>query len=84
MRVTKNNSSQILNRDEVVLIQTPQPFEISQLRKAYKQGYSIKFTDDASVVEMAGFKINLVEGERKNIKITYPEDLELSNLLLKL
>lgn len=75
--------SVVVNRDEFVLIQTPQTFEISQLRNAYQQPYQLKFTDDASVVEEAGFNINLVEGERNNLKITYPEDLELANLLLK-
>ncbi len=82
VRKLKNNESKILNRDELVLVQTPQTFEISQLRKAYQQHYKTKFTDDASVVERAGFKINLIEGERNNLKITYPEDLELANLLI--
>lgn len=82
IRKIKKVGSKILNRDKVVLIQTPQTFEISQLRKAYQQHYKPKFTDDASVVEKAGFKINLIEGERHNIKITYPEDLELANFLL--
>jgi len=81
IRKIKNGESKILNRDEVVLIQTPQTFEIAQLRKAYQQHYKPKFTDDASVVEKAGFKINLIEGERHNLKITYPEDLELANFL---
>jgi 2-C-methyl-D-erythritol 4-phosphate cytidylyltransferase len=82
-RVKTDTESKIINREELVLIQTPQTFEISQLRIAYQQHYKTKFTDDASVVEKAGFKINLIEGERNNLKITYPEDLELANLLLK-
>ena len=83
VRKVKDKESKIINRDELVLIQTPQTFEISQLRTAYQQHYKSKFTDDASVVEKAGFKINLIEGERNNIKITYPEDLELASFLLK-
>ena len=83
VRKIKDKESKIINRDELVLIQTPQTFEISQLRTAYQQHYKAKFTDDASVVEKAGFKINLIEGERNNIKITYPEDLELAGFLLK-
>ncbi len=82
-KIDKENSK-ILNREKIVLIQTPQTFEINQLRKGYQQHYKPKFTDDASVVEEAGFKINLIEGERNNLKITYPEDLKLANLLLKL
>lgn len=83
VRKVKGQESKIVNRDEILLIQTPQTFEIGQLRTAYRQPYKTKFTDDASVVEKAGFKINLVEGERNNLKITYPEDLELANLLIK-
>lgn len=82
IRQVKPEASKILNRDEIVLMQTPQTFEIGQLRKAYQQSYKPKFTDDASVVEKAGFKINLIEGERNNLKITYPEDLKLANLLI--
>lgn len=84
IRKTKGKESKILNRDEIVLVQTPQTFQISQLRKGYEQPYTSKFTDDASVVEKAGFKINLIEGERNNLKITYPEDLVLANLLVQL
>ncbi len=82
-RIDKENSK-VVNREKIVLIQTPQTFEINQLRKAYQQHYKPKFTDDASVVEKAGFKINLIEGERNNLKITYPEDLKLASLLVKL
>lgn len=82
IRRIKNGESKILNRDDIVLIQTPQTFQINQLRIGYQQPYKPKFTDDASVVEKAGFKINLIEGERSNLKITYPEDLELAGFLL--
>ncbi|MEJ5995335.1 2-C-methyl-D-erythritol 4-phosphate cytidylyltransferase [Pedobacter sp. Du54] len=83
IRKVKNEKSKILNREEIVLIQTPQTFEIGQLRKGYQQHYKPKFTDDASVVEKAGFQINLIEGERNNLKITYPEDLELASFLIR-
>jgi 2-C-methyl-D-erythritol 4-phosphate cytidylyltransferase len=83
IRRLKGDVSKVINRDELLLIQTPQTFEISQLRTAYQQHYKSKFTDDASVVEKAGYKINLIEGERNNIKITFPEDLELAHFLSK-
>ena len=41
------------------------------------------FTDDASVMEAAGHRIRLVEGHRKNSKITVPEDLLLAEYWLK-
>jgi 2-C-methyl-D-erythritol 4-phosphate cytidylyltransferase len=74
--------SSTLNRDELYLIQTPQTFSSKQLENAYKQPYTNSFTDDASVVERAGFVINLLEGERSNIKITYSQDMALAGFLL--
>jgi 2-C-methyl-D-erythritol 4-phosphate cytidylyltransferase len=64
-------------------VQTPQTFVSNQLITAYQQTYSNTFTDDASVVEKAGFKINLIDGERNNFKITYEEDLKLASFLIK-
>ena len=78
-----DQDSEALNRDELYLIQTPQTFQMEQLKKAYLQPYRNEFTDDASVVERAGFSINLIPGERRNIKITYPQDLEMASFLLK-
>ncbi|MBB6502108.1 2-C-methyl-D-erythritol 4-phosphate cytidylyltransferase [Pedobacter cryoconitis] len=79
----EGQNSEALNRNELFMIQTPQTFQIEQLRKAYLQPYRNEFTDDASVVERAGFNINLLTGERNNIKITYPQDLELASFLLQ-
>ena len=81
-RIKSTTESTILNREEIVLIQTPQTFQVNQLRSAYQQVYQERFTDDASVVEEAGFKINLIEGERNNLKITFPEDLHLASLII--
>jgi 2-C-methyl-D-erythritol 4-phosphate cytidylyltransferase len=78
VRQLKNGISRSLLRDEIYLVQTPQTFQSSQLIKAYQQPYSEKFTDDASVVEAAGFQINLIEGHFRNIKITFPEDLAIA------
>lgn len=82
-KLVSETNSEIINRDELVLVQTPQTFHVSQLRVAYQQHYHSKFTDDASVVESAGYNINLIDGERNNFKITYQEDLELANFLMK-
>lgn len=71
-----------LNRDEIFLIQTPQVFSSSILNKAYKQEYRSTFTDDASVVEQSGVQVKLTEGELKNIKITFPEDILLAEYYL--
>ena len=82
VRQKKGNSSLSLNRDEIYLVQTPQTFQFELLNKAYKQEYRNEFTDDASVVERIGVTINLIEGESKNLKITFPEDLVLAEFYL--
>ncbi|RLD82834.1 MAG: 2-C-methyl-D-erythritol 4-phosphate cytidylyltransferase [Bacteroidetes bacterium] len=70
-----------IDRSKLSLIQTPQVFKIDILKKAYKQKYKESFTDDASVIEEMGEKINLVEGNRENIKITNSIDLVMAEAL---
>lgn len=83
IRQLKDNTSIALTRDEIYLVQTPQTFQSEQLKKAYEQAYTPNFTDDASVVEALGFNIHLVDGSHKNIKITFPEDIAIVELLMK-
>ncbi|RNL52541.1 2-C-methyl-D-erythritol 4-phosphate cytidylyltransferase [Pedobacter jejuensis] len=83
VRMLSENKTSALKRNEIYLVQTPQTFTLDVLKKAYQQDFSSYFTDDASVVELAGYDINIVEGERNNIKITHPIDLELAELLMK-
>jgi 2-C-methyl-D-erythritol 4-phosphate cytidylyltransferase len=64
-----------VDRSRYFLVQTPQTFRLSLIKKAYNQKYLKKFTDDASVLEELGYSINMVEGNRENIKITFPQDL---------
>ncbi|WP_293787987.1 2-C-methyl-D-erythritol 4-phosphate cytidylyltransferase [uncultured Pedobacter sp.] len=83
VRLLSAGKTSALKRDEIYLVQTPQTFSLSILKEAYNQDFNTHFTDDASVVESIGQEINIIEGERANIKITYPIDLELAELLLK-
>ena len=64
-------------------VQTPQTFRSELIKKSFLQPYEQGFTDDASVVEKAGFSINMVEGNRENIKITTPTDLTIAEALLQ-
>ncbi len=73
-----------VNRDEYIFVQTPQLFDSTKLKEAYKQAYSPSFTDDASVAESRGYKILFCTGSRFNIKITSPEDLEMAEIILKM
>jgi 2-C-methyl-D-erythritol 4-phosphate cytidylyltransferase len=70
------------SRQKYKIIQTPQCFTVELLKKAYQQNFNEDFTDDASVVESIGTKINLVDGDQKNFKITTPFDLELAEKIL--
>ena len=83
IRQLKGGKSVALTRDEIYLVQTPQTFQSAQIKKAYEQPYTPKFTDDASVVEAMGESIHLVDGSYKNIKITFPEDIAIVELLMK-
>lgn len=77
-----NNKSKIIDRSKIVLVQTPQVFEVSVLKKAYEVEFNDSFTDDASVVEALGYDITIVRGEETNIKITTPVDLKIGELIL--
>ena len=70
------NGSISVNRNEFLIVQTPQCFKSEIILKAYQQNFNNKFTDDASVVEDLGLEIQLVKGNKENIKITTPEDLK--------
>lgn len=63
-------------------VQTPQTFRSGQIQEAFKQDFDPSFTDDASVAEKAGFAIQMVEGNRENIKITTPIDLLVAEAYL--
>jgi 2-C-methyl-D-erythritol 4-phosphate cytidylyltransferase len=71
------------DRGKFRLIQTPQTFQLSLIKKAFLTKESADFTDDASVLEHSGNSIHLIEGAYENIKITTPEDLVISEAILK-
>jgi len=68
-------------REGLVAVQTPQAFRASALREAHASG-AID-TDDAALVESAGGKVVVVEGERRNLKLTLVDDLELAQALIE-
>lgn len=63
--------------------QTPQVFHSDILKKAYEQPYDTAFTDDASVVQAMGCRIKYIPGERYNIKLTTPEDMDFALKLMR-
>jgi len=82
VREVHGAQSRQLNRDHLRLIQTPQCFKLSTLKRAYDAPYNEVFTDDASVAEDMGERIHLIEGDRANLKITTPADLTIAEALL--
>ena len=74
-----------LNRDELFLVQTPQSFKYSLIlnahEEAFKNGVKNAF-DDASLVSRLNKEVKFVKGEKSNIKITTPEDLEMVSFYL--
>lgn len=65
--------------------QTPQVFRRELIVEAYNKAKvdNFKGTDDASLVERLDKKVQMVEGDRFNFKITYPLDLKLAQLLIE-
>ena len=78
----EGNDNEVLDREKVVLVQTPQTFHSKIILPAFEIDYKERFTDEATVVESFGLKISLIEGEENNIKITRPVDLLIAEALL--
>ncbi len=75
-------SSKPIDRHKLCLVQTPQCFKSSIIRKAYQQDFKLYFTDDATVAESIDEKINLIDGDPNNIKITTPTDLLFAETII--
>ncbi len=81
-RMEQGGSTSVsVDRADYYSVQTPQGFRKSMLIEAYDKAYDESFvgTDDASIVEWAGYDISIVDGDYGNIKITTREDLPMEN-----
>jgi 2-C-methyl-D-erythritol 4-phosphate cytidylyltransferase len=83
LRIYDGTEHHVLDRSNVRIIQTPQTFNSSILLSSFSQPYQPSFTDEATVVETAGNKVYLIEGEFSNLKITRSIDLWIAEKLLK-
>ena len=83
IRIETSSGNEQINRNSVRIIQTPQTFFSNIIKPAFAQAYHESFTDEAVVVEKTGVKINLIEGEENNIKITRPIDLMIAEKILE-
>ena len=82
LRMKNNENTKAVDRSEFLLVQTPQCFKADVIKKAYNQPYHTQITDDATLVEEAGFSITTVDGNSENIKITNQSDLKYAALFL--
>jgi len=82
IRMFEGAKHHLVNREHVMMIQTPQTFKAALLLNAFEQVYQSAFTDEANVVEASGTEVYLIEGEYENIKITRPLDLAIATYIL--
>ncbi len=86
--IKETNSNKIIsktfNRNRLWAAQTPQVFPYSIIMKAHEKAREDNFlgTDDASLVERLGYKVDIVRGSVENIKITTNFDLILAEIIL--
>jgi 2-C-methyl-D-erythritol 4-phosphate cytidylyltransferase len=82
IRKVEGENSIHIDRSNFYKVQTPQCFLSDEIKEAYDQEYSEKFTDDASVLESNYGKIVTILGEEKNLKLTTEEDFKIAELFL--
>jgi len=80
-RVDDHHVVETVSREGLVAVQTPQAFRAEALRAAHAGNGND--TDDAALVEAGGGKVVVVDGERRNLKLTGADDLELARTLLE-
>lgn len=83
MRMLADDGHEVVDRDRLRAIQTPQTFRSDWIQPAFLQPFEPAFTDEATVVERYGNQVSLIEGEETNIKVTYPVDLIIAAEILR-
>ncbi len=84
-QVNGSNISKTHDRAQFRRALTPQMAPLGVLHHALKQANkkNLCVTDEAQALELAGVRVGVVEGQRNNLKITYPEDLALAEFVLQ-
>ncbi len=83
IRKKDGNTTKAVPRSDFMLVQTPQCFKKKVLLEAYERPYHENITDDAGLVEEAGYKVTTIQGNPENIKITSQMDLKYAELFLQ-
>lgn len=72
-----------LDRNGLYSVQTPQGVDVAKYLEAISRFPNDTVTDDASLMEKAGYVVKIVEGNRKNIKITTPDDINFAEIIVR-
>ena len=83
-RINRGGKSEVIDRNLLSLTQTPQAFSINSVEECFLSDSQRKLnlTDEASYFESLGYEVKQIPGEKWNIKITTPEDLDWAECLL--
>lgn len=84
LRLVEEQDSEIIDRNNIKRVQTPQVFIAEKIKTAYINSFIDNLTDDASVYESYYGEVVLVKGNKENIKITYPADILYAESMLSL
>ncbi|MBD3295812.1 MAG: 2-C-methyl-D-erythritol 4-phosphate cytidylyltransferase [Candidatus Omnitrophica bacterium] len=71
-----------MDRSVIWEAQTPQAFRFPIIKSAYESGDLGGATDDAFLAERAGHPVSIVKGDRRNMKVTVPEDLKIAEAMM--
>ncbi len=85
IKVARNGTvAETLDRTNLLAVQTPQAFRLGLLRRLHDSSVELlrAATDDASLVEREGGRVEVVAGDKTNIKLTSPEDLVFAEAIL--
>ncbi len=82
VRQVSTDASVLLDRTSLRAVQTPQGFDAEVLLAAHRRFADTPVTDDATLCELAGHAVRLVEGSPESIKVTHPVDLVVAESLL--
>jgi 2-C-methyl-D-erythritol 4-phosphate cytidylyltransferase len=86
-KVENQQVCQTLDRSEIFTVQTPQLFEYPLIRSLHdkvQQTPELLFTDDASICEYFGIPVGVFDGDPRNIKLTYPYELQVLRTMMEL
>lgn len=81
-RAGNNGQWTLVSRENLYRAQTPQGFGYAKITKAHHDHAGTDVTDDVALAELAGLKVQMVQGEEKNIKVTRKEDFALAETLI--